>query len=118
MAGSWSCSLQVSRVIWNHFIFSFLLSEGFGHLSSLKDLDLSYCVSLDQVATLQLIIEKFQGLTKLALRGWKITDLTEGGLFLYYILFFIPDVQRLRASGQPDGPQHEVLRQCHIAPCE
>ena len=86
------------------------MSEGFGHLSSLKDLDLSYCVSLDQVATLQLIIEKFQGLTKLALRGWKITDLTEGGLFLYYILFFILDVQRLRASGQPDGPQHVRLQ--------
>ena len=38
---SWSCSLQVSRVIRNHFIFSFLMSEGFGDLRSLTSLNLS-----------------------------------------------------------------------------
>ena len=81
------------------------MSKGFEHLSSLKDLDLSYCGSLDQVATLQLIIEKFQGLTKLGLGGWEqITDLTEG-LHLYSILFLILDVQRLRRSTVPHFAQ-------------
>ena len=69
------------------------MSEGFGDLP-LTDLDLSHCGSLDQVATLQLIIEKFQGLTKLALRSWKITDLTEGSIF-YSTLFLILNVRRL-----------------------
>ena len=81
----------------------------FGDLP-LTDLDLSHCGSLDQVATLQLIIEKFQGLTKLALRGWKITDLTEGGLFFHFTLFFIPDVQRLWTYGQPADAQHGEVR--------
>ena len=54
------------------------MSEGFGMLTSLTNLDLGFCGKLDQVATLQLIIEKFQGLTKLRLAGWQITDLTEG----------------------------------------
>ena len=58
--------------------FGNLMSEGFGQLASLKDLNLGFCKKLDQVATLQLIIEKFQGLTKLSLSGWDITDLTEG----------------------------------------
>ena len=67
------------------------MSKGFGDLP-LTELDLSWCEKLDQVATLQLIIEKFPSLTKLGLRGWKqINDLTEGGLF-YSILFLIADV--------------------------
>ena len=64
------------------------MPEGFGDLP-LTELDLGYCEKLDEVATLQLIIEKFSGLTKLSLEGWKqITDLTEGGLFFVYSIFF------------------------------
>ena len=54
-----------------------LLSEGFGELP-LTVLDLGYCHKLNQAATLQLVIEKFPGLTKLSLAGWNITELTEG----------------------------------------
>ena len=64
-----------------------LLSQGFGELS-LTELDLGGCDALDQAATLQLIIEKFQGLTKLGLAGWKqITDLTEGDFTLINFIF-------------------------------
>ena len=44
----------------------------------LTELRLGYCHELDQVATLQLIVDNFQGLCNLSLGGWNITELPEG----------------------------------------
>ena len=92
------------------------MSEGFGMLGSLTDLDLGFCGKLDQVATLQLIIEKFQGLTKLSLAGWEITDLTEGNSITDDFIILSFDVRRLRYADQPAEPQLAIVRQSQLPP--
>ena len=58
-----------------------LLSEGFGELP-LTELDLGFCTKLDIDATFELILEKFQGLTKLGLAGWEMATLPEGDIIV------------------------------------
>ena len=101
-------------------MFPRLLSEGFGELP-LTELDLGYCHKLDQVATLQLIIEKFQGLTKLRLADWKITELTEGdfSVSVCFGLTVPPSAaQRLRRTAEPLGPQLALLREAEVSASE
>ena len=67
------------------------MSKGFGDLSNLETLDLEECEKLELLpASKSRHSESF-----------------------YFLIF---DVRRFRASGQPYGPQHGVLCQCHIAP--
>ena len=94
-----------------------MLSEGFGELP-LTELDLGSCDKLDQAATLQLIIEKFQGLTKLSLANWKITELTEGdfSISIGFGLTVPPSAaQRLWAAGEPPDPQPGVLQEAGVS---
>ena len=56
------------------------MSKGFGHLSSLQDLDLGYCKKLDINATVDLLI-KLPVLTKLTLEGLEMAALPDSESF-------------------------------------
>ena len=85
------------------------MSEGFGHLSSLQDLDLGCCKKLDINATLDLLI-KLPVLTKLGLSGLEMAALPDSeshhSVIFYFLIF---DVRRLRYAEQPGDARHVPL---------
>ena len=54
------------------------LSEGFGDLPSLEDLDMGSCNALAKNAGTYAILSKISTLTKLSLRGCNMESLPEG----------------------------------------